>query len=65
MAITDGDRQMLADRAREIEEWAETCFIDDNGVVYTAIDRATERPLCGNGAGSMAGEGRSGPHRRQ
>jgi len=40
----DAANRALEDRAREIEEWAETHFIDENGVVYTVINGETQRP---------------------
>jgi len=36
---------MLAERARDIEAWAEDRCIDPHGVVYSALDQATARPL--------------------
>ncbi len=36
---------MLAGRARAVEDWVEERFIDPHGVVYTALDRQTARPL--------------------
>lgn len=39
------DRKHLEAKAHEIEKWAEERFIDGNGVVYTAIDKDTQKPL--------------------
>lgn len=35
----------LAARAREMEAWVEDHMVDDNGVVYTFVDRTTGQPL--------------------
>ncbi len=35
----------LLDRAHEIEDWAEKHFIDSNGVVYSLIDKHSEKPI--------------------
>lgn len=36
---------MLAGRARAVENWVEEHFIDPYGVVYSALDKETARPL--------------------
>lgn len=38
------DRKLL-NRAYEIESWAEKHFVDNNGVIYSCIDRQTGNPI--------------------
>ncbi len=42
---SDEVNSILAGRARAVEDWVEDHFIDPHGVVYTALDRQTARPL--------------------